>query len=150
MARWWIERPSSFAGDCEYYVQVCSFTFSFASLHHLREALAFYEQKILPSSRLPGPIPGSRWGDHEECQRWYERLPLRLREESKRKRVIQAMVRSTTHLLGSGRNVDGAGLSPFSCSLWVRLLFALGIVRALIVSILHRIWMSIQRMKFPP
>jgi len=29
--------------------------------------------------------------DHGECERWFERLPLFLREEPKRRRVVKAL-----------------------------------------------------------
>lgn len=69
-----------------YFVSVCSFVFVFRTLDQLRACLEFYRSKILPSKRLN--IEG---GDSWEFQRWWERLPLRLREESKRLRVVKAL-----------------------------------------------------------
>lgn len=69
-----------------YFVSVCSFGFVFRSLDQLRACLEFYQTKILPSKRLP--IGG---GDSWEYQRWWERLPLYLREESKRQKVVKAL-----------------------------------------------------------
>ena len=69
-----------------YFVRVCSFTFQFHSIQQIQACLAYYERKIQPSSRAD---IGS--ADHWECERWFERLPLYLREESKRKRVVKAL-----------------------------------------------------------
>lgn len=67
-------------------VDVASFTFQFFSIQQLRDCLAYYQQKIRPSSRLS--IGGA---DHWEAQRWFERLPVHLLESSKRKRVVKAL-----------------------------------------------------------
>jgi hypothetical protein len=69
-----------------YFVQVCSFTFQFHSVKQIQACLDFYAKKIQPSSRRD---IGS--ADHWECERWFERLPLFLREEPKRQRVIKAL-----------------------------------------------------------
>lgn len=69
-----------------YFVRVCSFTFEFHSLQQIQTCLDFYEQKIQTSSRRDIGA-----ADHWECERWFERLPLYLREESKRQKVIKAL-----------------------------------------------------------
>lgn len=69
-----------------YFVRVCSFTFEFHSLQQIQTCLGFYERKIQPSSRCEIGA-----ADHWECERWFERLPLFLREESKRQRVVKAL-----------------------------------------------------------
>lgn len=71
------------------FVHVCSFTFRFDSEEQLRKVLDYYEQKILPSSREPESVLGG--GDHWEAERWFERLPLFLREEPKRQKVAKAL-----------------------------------------------------------
>jgi hypothetical protein len=74
-----------------YFVEVCGFTFRFHSIEHLEEVLEYYRQKLHPSSilsnldRSPGPL------DRSLLQRWYEKLPLYLRKESKRKKVVAAL-----------------------------------------------------------
>ncbi len=68
------------------FVSVCAFTFEFHSLDQLRACLAFYARKHHPSRRRD--IGGA---DHWELERWFERLPLYLREESKRERVVAAL-----------------------------------------------------------
>jgi len=73
------------------FVNVCSFTFRFESLPQLERAIAYYEQKILPSSILPKPKEGYSYGDSGEAQRWYERLLQFLREEPKRRKVVKAL-----------------------------------------------------------
>ncbi|HSH78259.1 MAG TPA: hypothetical protein VLA19_06975 [Herpetosiphonaceae bacterium] len=72
-----------------YFVAVCSFTFSFQSLDHLRACLRYYSRKIHPSGRIDRGV-----ADHWEVQRWHERLPLYLREEPKRQKVVQALSRA--------------------------------------------------------
>src|SRR5437868_1570585 len=79
----WIGRPE-FRDWPEwiYYVEVCKFTFVFFSLAMIRQYLEFYSQKVLPSSRMSGSL----WYPNGDNQRWFERLPLRLRKEPKRQR----------------------------------------------------------------
>jgi hypothetical protein len=71
-------------------VNVCSFTFKFYGIDEIREYIAFYEKKTHQSSILPIP-PGSDSFFHWHSQRWYERLPLYLQEESKRIKVLKAL-----------------------------------------------------------
>jgi len=73
------------------FVDVCSFTFRFEGLPQLERAIAYYEQKILPSSIIPPKGFHDYGGDSGEAQRWYERLPLFLREEPKRRKVAKAL-----------------------------------------------------------
>ena len=94
MARWYKQKQAftnSFTPEWHYYVSVCSFTFHFNSLDAIPRYIEHYQTKILPGSRLPGPIPGPRWGDRQEALPWYATLPLRLRDESKRHRVAKAL-----------------------------------------------------------
>jgi hypothetical protein len=72
-----------------YFVEVCGFTFEFVSLAQLRECLRYYERKLFPSSRQPVFAPESG-----EWLHWYERLPLYLREEPKRQKVVTALSRA--------------------------------------------------------
>jgi hypothetical protein len=73
------------------FVSVCSFTFRFYSRQQLERVLNYYEQKIVPSSREPESSWSLRGGDHSETERWFERLPLFLREEPKRLKVVKAL-----------------------------------------------------------
>jgi len=73
------------------FVHVCSFTFRFDAEEQLRKVLEYYERKVQPSSREPLEVVALRGGDHGESQRWFERLPLFLREEPKRQKVIKAL-----------------------------------------------------------
>ena len=101
MARWWKERAHKepyldYKGNRVnqpfwYYVYVCSFTFHFGSLEDIRLYIEHYETKIFPSSRIPNFVRGPLHGDHGEAQRWHENLPLRLREGTRREKVIKAL-----------------------------------------------------------
>lgn len=74
-----------------YCVYVCGFTFKFWSVDQIQAALDFYSQKIHPSSRITEDLGGFLSCHHSEVQRWYERLPLYLRKEGKRQRVVKAL-----------------------------------------------------------
>ena len=71
-----------------YFVAVCSFTFEFHSLEQVRTCLDYFRGKIHPSSMEPGVTQEHYW------QPWQQRLPLRLFEEAKRKRVVHALERA--------------------------------------------------------
>jgi len=73
------------------FVHVCSFTFRFESLPQLERVIAYYERKTLPSGMIPAGVFLFYGGDSGEAQRWYERLPLFLREEPKRRKVVKAL-----------------------------------------------------------
>lgn len=73
-------------------VHVASFTFQFMSVPQLRECLSYFEQKTHPSSRRP--IPPVTSPGMQECQRWFERLPMHLLEEPKRLKVVEALNRA--------------------------------------------------------
>ena len=79
-----------------YYVDVCKFTFTFFSIGMIREYLAYYSMKILPSSRFCNPpwSGGAPPGINENGQTRFERLPLRFRKEPNRQRVIKALERA--------------------------------------------------------
>jgi hypothetical protein len=68
-------------------VDVASFTFQFTSAAQLRDCLAYYERKVQPTSRRQT----SDHIDHWEAQRWFERLPMYLLEDAKRKKVVAAL-----------------------------------------------------------
>jgi hypothetical protein len=78
------------------FVHVCSFTFRFESLPQLERAIAYYERKTLPSSIIPTGVCNSG-----EAQRWYERLPLFLREEPKRRKVVKALREARAYFDGT-------------------------------------------------
>ncbi len=93
----WIVRPD-FRGWPKwiYYVEVCRFQFAFFSLGMIREYLDFYSRKVLPSSRFDRASPFSQGAAASvgDGQTRFERLPLRLRQESKRVRVVRALERA--------------------------------------------------------
>jgi hypothetical protein len=82
-----------------YFVRVCSFTFEFHSIRQVEACLAYFSQKVRPSSRVPWYEPIG--GDHFERQRWYERLPMWLLEEPKRLAVLKSLGRALTAFKGS-------------------------------------------------
>ena len=71
-------------------VSVCGFTFVFHSLPQLRLCLKYFSLEHHPSSRLP-VYEENLGGDHEETQRWFEKLPQFLLEKSKRLKVVAAL-----------------------------------------------------------
>ena len=71
-----------------FFIEVTGFTFQFATLEQVRIALAYFEQRIHPSSRLPDIVLEHYW------QRWFERLPQWLSKESRRIRVVSALSRA--------------------------------------------------------
>jgi len=73
------------------FVEVCSFTFRFDSQEQIEEAVTFYEQKLPASSREPESVYSLRGYDRGESERWFETLPLFLREEPKRQKVVKAL-----------------------------------------------------------
>lgn len=71
-------------------VTVCSFTFIFHSVEQIEMCLGYYLATRHPSSRLP-VYTDNLGGDHNETQRWFERLPQYLLEKPKRLKVIKAL-----------------------------------------------------------
>jgi hypothetical protein len=113
MSRHWQEQTGGdkLRPETALVVEVCGFTFRFRSIAHLREALAFYEQKTHPTSRLPDPawvhrearqdpegyrknIDAFIAAEHDVLQRGWERVPMHLQENGKRERVITAPQRA--------------------------------------------------------
>jgi hypothetical protein len=79
-------RASTLLQKRVFFVRVCSFTFQFHSLQQVQACLDYYDRKLQPSSRCNiGAM------DHWECEHWFEKLPLFLREEPKRQKVIKAL-----------------------------------------------------------
>lgn len=77
----------------EITVRVASFVFRFTNADEIREYLAFFEKKIHPTSRVP--LKEIREIGFRYCsERWFEKLPMYLREEQKRKKVVKALRRA--------------------------------------------------------
>jgi hypothetical protein len=78
-------------------VEVAAFRFGFGSLEQLRACIDYYSVKTHPSSRLPNrelaADLGDDWREQRgwEVERWFERLPMYLLEEPKRKKVLKAL-----------------------------------------------------------
>ena len=99
---------NALVSDWTYYVEVCGFTFYFRSLEDVEEYLNYYRQKIHSSSadgadrpspfytkdKQGNPFPIYSLGDHWERQSRFDELPLYLREESKRLKVVKALERA--------------------------------------------------------
>jgi hypothetical protein len=81
-------------------VRVASFTFRFVSVEHLRDCLAYFQQKTHPTSRIAAKKLASQLGEDWrsqrswEVERWFERLPMYLLEEPKREKVVQALAKA--------------------------------------------------------
>ncbi len=90
-------------------VRVASFTFRFVSIEHLRDCLAYFQQKTHPTSRVPAKELASQFGEDWrtqrswEVERWFERLPMYLLEEPKRARVVKALEKAL-QLVESGKH----------------------------------------------
>ena len=89
------------AADAEmWFVRVCSFTFHFTNLKALDQCLAYYSRKTHPSSRISAKKLASDLGKDWkklrswEVERWFERLPMYLLEERKRKQVVKALTKA--------------------------------------------------------
>ena len=74
------------------FVRVAGFTFKFDSFDQLRLCLNFYRRRIHPSRRSAAVAAALSAGGTRWCfERWHERLPLYLREEPKRRKVVAAL-----------------------------------------------------------
>ena len=87
------------------FVRVARFTFAFHSREQLAACLDFYRRKLQPSSRsaerAEAVASGTvQWRLHVE--RWYERLPLHLREEPKRVQVVAALEEAMRQAAAAG------------------------------------------------
>ncbi|MGC4093274.1 MAG: hypothetical protein QM756_36365 [Polyangiaceae bacterium] len=80
-----IINPSSSDGWV-YFVRAGAFTFAFANLEQLREAIRYFGQSLHPARRRPGIHLEHYW------QRWFERLPPGLIAGTKRVRVRRALL----------------------------------------------------------
>lgn len=91
-------------------VRVCGFRFIFHSLMQLELCLEYYRLEHRPSTRLPVHT-GAYGGDHWETQRWFERLPQRLLQKSKRPIVVAALERAVAEL-GQHRSAHTSTVKP--------------------------------------
>lgn len=76
------------------FVRVAGFTFVFHSLRQLRACLDFYARRHHPSGRSAARADVVASGEvlwRLHVERWYERLPLYLREEPRRRKVVSAL-----------------------------------------------------------
>ena len=76
-----------------YDVTVCGFTFTFFSIEMIRDYVDYYARKILPTSRFHDSSPFSHGAAASVGggQSRFERLPGKLRKESKRTKVKDAL-----------------------------------------------------------
>ncbi len=98
MARFWKtdaqNRVNPLVPDWIYFVEVCSFTFHFRSIEEIEEYLEEFSLKIHPSSADGVGDNNYLYGDHFERRSNFDRLPLYLREEPKRLKVVKALQRA--------------------------------------------------------
>lgn len=87
-----------------YYVYVCRFTFIFFSLTDIPEYIKHYSTKVLPTRCLR--LPHS---NHDMRQRRFNRLPLYLRTNSKRPRVVKALQSALEDFQKQGSDLSEAG-----------------------------------------
>jgi hypothetical protein len=80
--------PKSELPKFAYFVNVSGFTFQFLSLAQIQECANFFSQKIHASGRFDFVSIDHWW------QKWHERLPQKLFEESNRVQVIKALERA--------------------------------------------------------
>lgn len=76
------------------FVAVAGFTFEFHSFEQLRACLDYYRRPHHHSRRSAAAADAVERGEvawRLEVERWYERLPLYLREEPKRLQVVAAL-----------------------------------------------------------
>ena len=72
-----------------YFVHVCSFTFQFHSLEQIEKCLNYFSQKpIPPSGKSGGKALEPYW------RAWHERIPMYLKEEPKRQKIVKALQRA--------------------------------------------------------
>lgn len=71
-----------------FFFRVCGFTFEFWSVAQIETALAFYPDKLHPSTRKP------TWGEHDVTQRWYQRVPQYPQKSGTRELVVKALKRA--------------------------------------------------------
>ena len=110
MSRHWktATNENTLVPDRTYFVEVCGFTFRFSSPKHIEEYRAYYARKIHASSAdgaerekrhyiktaTGGHFAWSNPGDHWDRRTRFDRLPLYLREEPKRLKVLKALQRA--------------------------------------------------------
>ncbi|HEX7730937.1 MAG TPA: hypothetical protein VF392_18035 [Terracidiphilus sp.] len=105
---WQVRQTKSLLPRDMIVVEVASFTFRFIDANQLRQCLAYYQEKIHPSSRVSATKLASELGEDWreqrgwEVERWFERLPMYLLEEPKRLKVIKALTRAL-NLAESGK-----------------------------------------------
>lgn len=68
-----------------YLVDVCNFTFQFASIEQVKECKAYFEQKVHPSTIGYHPPFEHYW------QPWYCKLPKGINKDVKRQKVLKAL-----------------------------------------------------------
>jgi hypothetical protein len=110
-----IRSPFDFHAKAICRVRVCSFTFFFANRDQIQACLDFYSRKIHPSSRIRH-MNGCHW----EFQRWCDRLPLYLREEPKRVKVVAALSRALKMWDEAKKEIPISSLQRRGRSEWVQ------------------------------
>jgi hypothetical protein len=93
----WSGRTKRLLPEHAIEVRVASFVFRFSDLEQLKACIDYYSRKTHPTSRIPAKDLAADLGeDWRELRgwdipRWFERLPMYLMEEPKRKKVLKAL-----------------------------------------------------------
>ncbi|WP_143393658.1 hypothetical protein [Fimbriiglobus ruber] len=75
-----------------YCVEVCGFTFRFATLTEIARYRAYFAAKHLPSQRQPNPRCAKNTGDRRRTvQTPFARLPLRLKTKARRAKIAKTL-----------------------------------------------------------
>ncbi len=68
-----------------YFVEVCNFTFQFASIDQVKECKEYFSNKVHPSTRQEGVDLEHYW------HLWYCKLPKGINRGAKREKVLKAL-----------------------------------------------------------
>jgi len=76
-----------------YCVEVCNFTFKFSNKEEIQEYIDYFSSKTHPSTR----VEKTNHFYHYDAQTKFTRLPMKLKSNQKRPKVIKALKQAITH-----------------------------------------------------
>ena len=94
-------------------VEVKGFEFIFHSVEQIQVCLDYYRKRIYASGRLP-VYSQNLGGDHNETQRWFDRLPQYLLENSYREKVLDALDRALVRYIETPGATTGVAVKPYT------------------------------------